>query len=97
MLERVLHAPISWFDATPMGRIFNRFSHDLQVMMIMMTMMMMTMSRVGVSLSLVTAEVTVMSLEVRAGGTGVRHLESVGVSGRRGLTSVSVRARGTAV
>lgn len=30
LLTRVLHAPIAWFDATPMGRVSNRFSHDLQ-------------------------------------------------------------------
>lgn len=29
MIERVLGTPISWFDATPLGRIFNRFSNDI--------------------------------------------------------------------
>ena len=30
LLDRVLHAPMAWFDATPYGRIFNRFSTDFQ-------------------------------------------------------------------
>jgi len=30
MTRRVFYAPISWFDATPLGRIFNRFSSDIE-------------------------------------------------------------------
>jgi ABC-type multidrug transport system fused ATPase/permease subunit len=31
MLERVLHAPMSYFETTPMGRILNRFTFDMEV------------------------------------------------------------------
>lgn len=31
MLRAVLRAPMSWFDATPTGRVLNRFSKDQQV------------------------------------------------------------------
>uniref|UniRef100_A0A7S2SS28 ATP-dependent transporter ycf16 n=1 Tax=Rhizochromulina marina TaxID=1034831 RepID=A0A7S2SS28_9STRA len=30
MMERVLRAPTGWFDKTPVGRILNRFSSDIQ-------------------------------------------------------------------
>lgn len=29
MAKSVFGAPVSWFDATPLGRIFNRFSSDI--------------------------------------------------------------------
>jgi ABC-type multidrug transport system fused ATPase/permease subunit len=29
MTQRVLYAPMSWFDATPSGRLINRFSQDI--------------------------------------------------------------------
>eukprot|EP00041_Stephanoeca_diplocostata_P028197 m.790864 g.790864 ORF g.790864 m.790864 type:complete len:1581 (+) comp23327_c0_seq3:295-5037(+) len=29
MLDKVMRAPMSWFDTTPMGRIVNRFSQDV--------------------------------------------------------------------
>ncbi|XP_054158367.1 ABC transporter C family member 8-like, partial [Oppia nitens] len=32
ILERVMHAPMTWFDTTPLGRILNRFSRDLDVL-----------------------------------------------------------------
>ncbi len=31
-IDRVLHAPVSFFDTTPLGRIMNRFSKDIDVM-----------------------------------------------------------------
>ena len=30
MMERVIRAPVGWFDRTPLGRIQNRFSSDMQ-------------------------------------------------------------------
>merc|ERR1712085_49672 len=29
VLNKLLHAPISWFDSTPSGRILSRFSGDM--------------------------------------------------------------------
>ncbi|CAM9932010.1 unnamed protein product, partial [Hapterophycus canaliculatus] len=29
MAKGVFGAPVSWYDATPLGRIFNRFSSDI--------------------------------------------------------------------
>lgn len=37
MLESVLGAPISYFESTPMGRILNRFTYDMEVMDITLT------------------------------------------------------------
>ena len=32
MLERVLQAPMAFFDSTPLGRIMNRFSRDIETL-----------------------------------------------------------------
>ncbi|XP_054167707.1 ATP-binding cassette sub-family C member 2-like [Oppia nitens] len=32
ILDCVMHAPMTWFDTTPLGRILNRFSRDLDVL-----------------------------------------------------------------
>lgn len=37
MLKSVLSAPISYFESTPMGRILNRFTYDMEVMDITLT------------------------------------------------------------
>lgn len=31
-IRRVLHAPVSWFESTPLGRILNRFAKDIDTM-----------------------------------------------------------------
>ncbi|XP_071490287.1 ATP-binding cassette sub-family C member 9-like [Diadema antillarum] len=32
MLERIIHAPLRFFDITPIGRVLNRFASDVQVL-----------------------------------------------------------------
>lgn len=32
LLTTVLHAPLTFFDSTPLGRVLNRFSHDIEVL-----------------------------------------------------------------
>ncbi|EDV20618.1 uncharacterized protein TRIADDRAFT_60846 [Trichoplax adhaerens] len=60
MLERVLHAPMSFFDTTPLGRVVNRFSKDMNIIdeiiprifnffLIMMTTVLSTLVVISVS------------------------------------------------
>ena len=32
MTERVLHAPLSYFETTPLGRVLNRFTYDIEIL-----------------------------------------------------------------
>jgi len=37
MLSRVLRAPVSYFETTPMGRVLNRFTFDMEVVDVVLT------------------------------------------------------------
>ena len=58
MLERVLHAPMSYFETTPMGRILNRFTYDTEVIDVTLTQ---NMSMFLISCSWFVAGVVLMS------------------------------------
>lgn len=40
MVTKVLHAPMSYFETTPMGRIINRFTYDMEVIDVLLTQVM---------------------------------------------------------
>ena len=53
MIKRIVHAPLSWFEKTPSGRILSRFTSDLQVVDTRLTMDIDTVANsIGISLSL---------------------------------------------
>ena len=59
MLERVLHAPMSFFDTTPLGRIVNRFSKDINIID---EILPRTFNFFLIMLSLVTSTLVVISV-----------------------------------
>jgi len=58
MLNRVLYAPMSYFETTPLGRILNRFSFDMEVIDVLLTQVM---SMFLISCSWYVAGVVLMS------------------------------------
>jgi len=59
MLSGVLKAPMSYFETTPMGRILNRFTYDMDVVDIVLTQ---NMSMLMISVSWYVAGVLVMTI-----------------------------------
>lgn len=57
MLRSVLHAPMFYFETTPMGRIINRFTHDIETIDVRLTE---AMSMFLISLSWYVAGVTII-------------------------------------
>jgi len=57
MLSGVLRAPISYFETTPMGRVLNRFTFDIEVIDVVLTQ---NMSLFMISLGWFTAGLVVM-------------------------------------
>ncbi|KNE62477.1 hypothetical protein AMAG_07693 [Allomyces macrogynus ATCC 38327] len=61
LLTRILGAPISWFDSTPIGRVLNRMSKDIQTVDREVIFYLTGTSWAGVSVLIVIGVVTVIA------------------------------------
>ena len=57
MLNRVIHVPMSYFEVTPLGRVLNRFTYDIEVLDITLAQ---AMSITLISISWFVAGLTIM-------------------------------------
>jgi len=57
MTDRVLRAPMSYFETTPLGRVLNRFTYDVEVLDIELSV---SMAGLMISSSWLLASIVVM-------------------------------------